>query len=149
MFDTNDLSREIDQVLHRTIGKKHPDWITEAVMQLHPVPEGDDADFYLCCARAWVRQAVGRRLGRAKLSALRTDDERQDTLEGFERVQKEYLLEEDGVSVSVPIEDMSDAQIIEKETELIAMGSGCFEHAAELQRYRLARAAGRTGGEQA
>ena len=148
MFDTNDLSGEIDRVIDATVGKKHPDWITEAVMLKHPAPEGDEADFYLCCARAWVRQAVGRRLGRAKLSASKVPDE-QFVLEGFARVQKEYLLDEDGVSVSVPIEHMTDEQIIEKEAELTAMGTGCFEHAAELQRYRLARAAGRTNGQQA
>jgi hypothetical protein len=69
-------------------------------------------------------------------------------LPGFTRIQKEYLIEEEGVTVSIPIEDMTDEQIAEKEAELTAMGTGCFEHAAELQRYRIERATLRDRGAQ-
>ncbi|MFP4895779.1 hypothetical protein [Paraburkholderia sp. EG304] len=148
MFNSNDLNREIDEVIVLTVGKKHPDWITEAVMQRHVALEGEECEFYLVCSRGYVRSMVGKRLGRAKLSTSIVPDE-QLVLPGFTRVQKEYLIEEDGTTVSVPIEDMTDEQIIEKEAELTAMGTGCFEHAAELQRYRLARAASRDQGEQA
>ncbi|MBN3756040.1 hypothetical protein G3N95_24070 [Paraburkholderia sp. Tr-20389] len=147
MFNANDLNCEIDEVIEATVGKKPPDWITEVVMQRHNQPDGEDRDFYLVCARGYVRSMVGKRLGRAKLSTAIVPDE-QLVLPGFTRVQKEYLIEEEGVTVSIPIDDMTDEQIAEKEAELTVMGTGCFEHAAELQRYRLARAASREQGAQ-
>jgi hypothetical protein len=147
MFNTNDLNCEIDEVIEATVGKKHPDWITEAVMQRHNPPDGEDRDFYLVCAHGYVRSMVGKRLGRAKLSTAIVPDE-QLVLPGFTRIQKEYLIEEEGVTVSIPIEDMTDEQIAEKEAELTAMGTGCFEHAAELQRYRIERATLRDRGAQ-
>lgn len=69
-----------------------------------------------------------------KLSADVVPDA-QLVLEGFERLQKEYLIEEDGAQVSVPIEEMSDAQLMEKHAELRAMGDGCYLHADEILRY--------------
>ncbi|WP_233872391.1 hypothetical protein [Paraburkholderia adhaesiva] len=134
MYSRIDLSAEISKVIAETTGRKHPDWITEAVMRMHKPPEGSDADFYRFGARAYVREAVAAQLRRVKLSADVVPDS-QLVLEGFERLQKEYLVEEDGAKVSIPIEEMTDAQLMDKHAELRAMGAGCYLHADEIVRY--------------
>ena len=135
MFNRTDLTREIERVIEVTTGRKHPEWITEAVMQNHTAPEGEDGEFFIFTARSYVREAVGKILGRAKLSAALVPDT-QLVLPGFSRLQKEYLVDdEDGTTVSVPVEEMSDAQLLAKRDELRAMAEGCQQHADEIERY--------------
>ena len=137
MFTRSDLTTEISCVildLDERSQKKHPDWITETIMQMHQPPGGNDAEFYSFNTRANVREAVAAQLRRAKLKADIASDS-QLVLEGFERLQKEYLIDEDGAQVSVPVEKMSDAQLMEKWHELRAMGDGCYLHANEILRY--------------
>ncbi|WP_321941678.1 hypothetical protein [Paraburkholderia tropica] len=145
MFTKSDLTHEISRViveLDTRHQRKHPDWITETIMSSHAPPVCDDADVYLFNTRANVRDAVGAHLRRAKLKTDVTPDA-QLVLEGFERLQKEYLIDDDGAQVSVPIEELSDGQLMEKYHELRAMGDGCYLHADEILRYIDARNAGR------
>lgn len=145
MFTKADLTDEISRVvldLDARRQKKHPDWITETVMSNHLPPLCDDADFYLLNSRANVRDAVAAHLRRVKLKADATPDA-QLVLDGFERLQKEYLIDEDGAQASVPIENLSDSQLMDKYHELRAMGDGCYLHADEILRYIDARMAAR------
>ncbi|MEK7888261.1 hypothetical protein AAB992_14170 [Burkholderia contaminans] len=134
MFSRPDLTREICAVIGVTIGRKHPDWITEAVMKRHPVPPGVDGEFYVFAARGYVRKVVAETLTRAKLTASLVPDE-QLVLPGFLRLQKEYLIEEDGTTIAIPIEEMTHDQLLIKADELDLMGEGCHQHAEEIRRY--------------
>ena len=141
MYSLTDLQHEIEKTIERMEAQNearlHPDWITQAVMNQHPDVDGGDADFYECCSRAEVRNQVRKRLNRYKASAdLEIDT--QITLEGFERLQKRYLVTEKGEQVAVRIESMATKQLQEKADELRAMGAGCYQHADEIDRY-LAR----------
>lgn len=142
MYSQTDLSREIDDVIldleSSGAPRLHPDWITQTVLDRHADIEGEDADFYLCVGRETVRAAVRKRLNRYKAEPSVKADE-QIVLEGFERLQKHYLIDEDGTQVAVNINVMSDAQLASKALELRAMGEGCFQHADEIERYRAQR----------
>lgn len=61
MFSRPDLTREICAVIGVTIGRKHPDWITEAVMKRHPVPPGVDGEFYVLLLVAMCARSSQRR----------------------------------------------------------------------------------------
>lgn len=139
MYLLSELTREIDEVLlGLNSQKKHPDWITQMVMARHPHIAGVDSEFYACTGRAHVRDCVRQRLNRYKLKAEATPDT-QIVLDGFERLQRDYLIDEDGTQVAVPVHEMTDAQLEAKATELRAMGAGCYQHADEIERYRSTR----------
>ncbi|WP_143328034.1 hypothetical protein [Caballeronia pedi] len=124
---------------------KHPDWITQAIMRRHPLPKvTKHADFYEYNTRANVREAVAAQVRRAKLNTEAVPD-RQGVLEGFERLQKEYLVERDGTEVAMPIESMSDEQLMEQFYKLQAMEKGLFQHGQEILRYIDLRRSARTG----
>lgn len=138
MYSLKDLTTEIEQVIEdfdaRNERRLHPDWITTAVMDLHQDVSGDDADFYRIVSRAQVREAVRQRLNAYKAKP-EIEPDRQSVLPGFERLQRRYLVNEDGEQVAVKVEMMSSAQRKAKAMELRAMGAGCFQHADELERF--------------
>ena len=137
MYSLSDLKQEIEQTIHsmESQSRLHPEWITQAVMSRHSDLDGEDSDFYQCCTRAEVRSQVRKRLNQYKASAD-TGVDRQIVLEGFERLQKRYLIPENGEQVAIRIQDMTDAQLQAKADEYRAMGAGCFQHADEIDRYR-------------
>lgn len=137
MYSLSDLKQEIEQTISamESQSRLHPEWITQAVMSKHSDVEGNDTDFYQCCARAEVRTQVRKRLSQYKASADTTVD-RQIVLEGFERLQKRYLIAENGEQVAIRIQDMTEEQLQVKANEYRAMGVGCFQHADEIDRYR-------------
>lgn len=142
IYSTKDLIAEIAKKiewLQRNNGHTlHPDWIANAVVTDHPDIRGEDSDFYVCCARSDVRNEVRRQLGKFKVKADKESDA-QLVMEGFERLQKYYLVTMDEEQVAVRIELMTDEQLEEKEREYMAMGDGCYKHADEIRRYRERR----------
>ncbi len=136
MYSLSDLTTEIEHVIETMEGEPrlHPDWIAQAVMQRHPCIEGEDREFYFMLARAHVRDQVRKRLNRYKAEP-EIESDRQLVMEGFERLQKRYLIAEDGEWVAIRVQDMTRSQRLAKAHELRVMGAGCYQHARELERY--------------
>ncbi|WP_233866732.1 hypothetical protein [Paraburkholderia adhaesiva] len=151
-YNAESLTAEIKQIirdLESRNERKVPDWITNVVLKKHPLPKNmpdDDADFALLCEHAHVRSTVGQVLGRPKLEVNPTPNP-QLILEGFEHLQKEYVVTaEHGAKVSVPIEQISDEQLLEKADELDATSLTLAAHAVEMRRYVAERGQKRAAG---
>lgn len=141
MYTLKELQAEIEQVIEsmQNAPRPHPDWITQSVIANHPAIDGDDCDFYQCCTRNSVRDAVRKRLNKYKADGKEPD--KQIVLEGFERLQKWYLMDEGGEQVAVSIQHMTRDQVLAKAEEQERMGAGCYQHAEELRRYATQMAA--------
>lgn len=76
-----------------------------------------------------------------------TDDQvdGQLVLPGYQRLQRRYLVKEDGATFAVQVQALKDDQLYEKAAELRNMGEGCFLHADEIERYVEERNAEATG----
>jgi len=142
MYSQTDLTREINELIlamqERNEPRMHPDWITQEIMLRHPGIEGEDSDFYTLTARSHVRDSVRQALNRFKVKPELVANS-QITLEGFERLQRYYLADEDGAQVAVRVQDMTERQLADKAAELRAMGAGCYQHADEIERYHAQR----------
>lgn len=137
MYSLKDLTQEIEELVEERRqcgGDLHPDWLTQEILSRHSDITGADADFYQCCARGEVRDAVRQRVNRYKAKPELSPDP-QLVLDGFERLQERYLIEVDGVQVARLVHDMSHAQLSAKAAELRGMGAGCYQHADEIERY--------------
>ena len=97
--------------------------------------DGADAQFWRCAGREYIRNEIRKRLNRFTAKPeLQADP--QLVLPGHNRLQQWYLLDQDdGESVAVRVDLMTDAQVLQKARELEAMGQGCFDHARELRVY--------------
>lgn len=139
MYKLSELVTEIRSITDRFIGHGatlHPDWITQEIMSNHSEIIGNDADFHLCVSRETVRNQVRRQINRYKNTPENAaNPDKQLVLEGFQYVQRAYLIDANGDQVAIPIERMTSAMRKAKIEELRAMGRGCLRHADELERY--------------
>jgi hypothetical protein len=135
MFEPNQLAQDIEQAIASMQGRKHPEWITQAVCDKHRDINGADADFWTVAGRAEIRSRVRAALNRFKVKA-EVEPNRQIVLAGFERLQTHYLVEDDGEYVAIPVQEMTDGQWDAKEREFESMRDGLAQHLAEIRRYR-------------
>ena len=138
VYSLADLTGEIEGAIDRmdsgSVRALSPDLVTEAVIGSWGEISGECADRFVCTANAWVRNQVRLRINRYKAQAAPEADA-QLVMDGFERLQKRYLIEEDGEHVAVRVQDLTPTQRLAKAAELRAMGDGCYQHAQELERY--------------
>lgn len=139
MFTLKDLTAEINAMVLDNLNAEiavHPNFVTTQILEKRKDIKGKDTDFYQCVAYAQVRHEVGNCIRRLKItpeSAVIPDP--QLILPGFVRLQKAYLVDNDGIQMAIPITKMSRKQRFEKINELRVMGDGCYQHADELERY--------------
>lgn len=145
-YSSNDLSTEIKQLVEAAIGqtKAMPaDWIKMSVIARHPLPgnwTGDHRDFAVLCIHSHVRSEVKDALRKMKVREDLGDP--QITMEGFNRLQRAYIIERNNELVVVPLELCTTAELLAKAEELQAKIEGMAEHRAEILRYlSLQRAA--------
>lgn len=112
-------------------------WIAQAVVERHSNISGLDRDFYVLCAWAHIRVSVRRVLRTYRGNPRNTED--QLRLPGHEGLQRAYLTERDKEEVIVPVDQLTEEELLQKESELRRMAVGCDTHANELKRYRIAR----------
>jgi hypothetical protein len=137
-----DLIDEIQTIVEVGISANRPtpaSWLTNEVVASHPDIKGRDTDWYVLCAYEHVRDTVRQVLRQYK--GEEPESPPQLLLPGFKRLQRAYLVERDGEQSVVPINQLSDREILAKIREYERMAIGCTEHAEELRRYREQRAA--------
>lgn len=109
----------------------------DTIMSDHPAIEGDDADFYLVCTRARVKEIVSKTIG--KFTPKEEPADRQLVLDGFQHLQVAYTFERHGETVLVPVDQCSDIELAARAAEYEDMAKGCRAHARELREYVGAR----------
>lgn len=133
-----EISAKIELLKRENAAHLSPVWITQAVMADHADIHGEDANFHLCCSRLAVRKEATRSVNKTESPV---DPNPQLTLEGFDYLQKYYVVGKGDERVGVRIDLLSDAQLDQKADEYAAMGNTCFAHAAEIRRYKEVRKA--------
>lgn len=110
----------------------------DIVMADHPSIEGEDADFYLICTRARVKEIVTKVIG--KFSPKDEPADRQLVLDGFQHLQVAYTFERQGQAILVPVDQCTDIEMLARAKEYDEMAKGCRAHAREIREYVAARA---------
>lgn len=131
-----DIEAEVNDLIEFSINAGEPipsKWIMPKILANHPDIAGDDTDFYVICAQHHVQNTV-----RTCLRAWKTDEDdtpEQMRFEGFECLQKAYLVDRDGEQTIVPLTACSKNELVEKINEYRKMAAGCTKHANELERF--------------
>ena len=113
------------------------DWLTHEIINSKGAIEGDDAEFYRVCAYKHIRDVVRACVG--KYDAKPITDE-QLTLEGFEHLQVAYTGPRGDQIVLVPVNQLTDAELLDRAAEYDVMAKGCKSHAREIRSYVETRA---------
>ena len=115
-------------------------WITTAICNDHAagLRDGDESHFWRWgtahCVRELVRKQINARAG----NSPEHKGQDQLTLVGFgrTRLQRYYMVDRDGQEQGVPVTQLTDPEIEGKAREYRAMGTACYAHADELERYK-------------
>ncbi len=90
----------------------------------------------------FVHEAVDEKIRRLSLGeiqrqykAARTQDHRQLWLDEFPDLQERYVIMRNGKSYAVPIEQMSDDEILEKAEQKRKPGMSLIDEARQMERY--------------
>lgn len=152
MFSAADLTAEIRRIIDRGLDEERPqpvDEIVNAVVMLHPFPpdwRGEDREFAELAVHSHVMVEVRKKLREYRVSdeenEANDNEPRQARLPGFEHLQRGYLLIRGGKRNIVPLRQMTDGELILVAERVRVMERGCHDHAEELDRYRIKRAAG-------
>lgn len=108
------------------------------IMAEHSSIEGEDADFYLICARTRIKDIVSATIG--KFTPQTKQSDQQLVLDGFEHLQVAYTFERQGETVLVPVDQCSEMELTARAREYEDMALGCRAHAREIREYISARA---------
>jgi hypothetical protein len=133
----SDLVGEIEDIIQREcLGPRRPilkSWLRQAIITRHPRIYGDDADFAILCVAEHVEDTVEQVARRYKPKADR-QQQTEMVFEGYEYVQKAYMIDRDGDSTLVPTGLATPEELRAKAKDLRQMGAGCYAHADELDR---------------
>ncbi len=105
----------------------------DTIMAKHSAIAGDDADFYLICARHRIKEIVSTTIGKFQPKARSVD--RQLVLDGFKHLQTAYTFDRMGETVLVPVDQCTDAELRARAQEFTEMMKGCRDHAREILEY--------------
>lgn len=135
----------VTEEIHKLIDEKiesgivvHADWIAASILSIKDQIDGDDAPFYRVCAYRDVVRIAKRVIGK-----FQADDTTpaQLVLAGFEHLCKAYPMDRDGAVVLVPVTLCTDAELLDRASQLEKQAKGCRAHAREILDYVAAREA--------
>jgi hypothetical protein len=146
MYNDERLSEDINEELNRLSADGLP-WNATLIANLVCVKymdgliEGsDEALFWEHTGRQHTRRKVTHCINRRAGDKTEATDEAQtELLPGYEHLHKYYVVERDGDELGVHVTQLSDSELDGKAAKYRKMGTGCFAHAAELDRFRRTR----------
>ena len=109
------------------------EWLTNEIISAKSAIEGADAAFYRTCAFSHVKEIVKRSIGKYDKREPETD--RQIVMDGFEHLQIAYTVERQGDVVLVPVNQLTDHELLARAREYDEMARGCRSHAREIRDY--------------
>tara|TARA_R110000751_G_scaffold37511_2_gene90892 strand:+ start:686 stop:1132 length:447 start_codon:yes stop_codon:yes gene_type:complete len=130
----NDILAEIERV-KKMDSIIEPRWVANAIMEKYfkgmDVSEEIEIVKYLAFneCRRQVAKLISKRLD------INGSDKREMVLPGFEHLQTHYEVKRDGEWCGVPINLLSQQELLLKAKELKKMGNTCFKHAQEIEAY--------------
>lgn len=115
------------------------DWLTAEYIGSKSRIDGDDYPFYHACAQAHINEVVRRVVGKYD-SKPKAENDAQLVLPGFEHLQRAYTITREGVVVLVPVDKLTDDELLQRAAEYDLMAKGCRNHAREIRQFVTSRA---------
>ncbi len=107
-------------------------WLANEFVSSKSGIEGEDAEFYRECALLQLRDIVRRCVGKYDAKPVTNA---QLILKGFEHLQVAYTVPRGAQIVLVPVNQLTDAELLDRAAEYDLMAKGCKAHAREIRSY--------------
>lgn len=144
MFSRREARTEVEaavkEAAERNGGSISRDWATQFLIDRHASEFSDKDGFAFFAMAAWVQNAIREYCNVIERTALRAEA----TLTGqlrleFPNLKDYYAVERGEELVSLPVNQLTDAELLTKETIYRSQASSLIAEADDLQRYRESR----------
>lgn len=115
------------------------EWITDRFLASRGEIYGEGEPVYRYCTRAHLSVIAKKVVRKYEVEARAVQDE-DVSLPGFEHLQRAYTVTRSEKIVLVPIQRLTDAELLIRAEEYDQMAQGCISHANEIRRFVKARA---------
>ena len=135
MYSERDLKIEVETLVNEMLaaGRRVPqNNIILATMANHEQIEGYDKDFYVICARNYIRKVVSDVLRKYDVSQT-NEDNLQLRFEGMEYLQLAYRIRHKGNIIIVPTLKLTHEERVAKRDELYKLSESAQKHAKEMK----------------
>ncbi len=132
------LAQKIASEIKNLIDAKkviNPNNITAKICADHKDELTDNADFSTYNIHANVRNVVGKMISQKFNDKKNNIDENQLVMEGFEQLQKYYIVNRGKIDLAIPIDEMTTSEVNERAEKLRKIGASYYKHADELELY--------------
>jgi len=130
--------KDLERIAHELIATKlaanqviEMSWAVKELITEQGTIEGDGVEFYDLCAREYVYRIIKRVVDKYDDQ----EPEEQFILNGFEKLQVAYTVERKGIRQLVPIEQVTDDELLERAKEFDRQIIGLTVHAREIREY--------------
>ena len=132
--------KELEQQAHKLIAQKIEDgesvqmhWAVTEFLNLQPEITGPGEAFYQLAARDYAYRLIKKAVDKHDRSSKPGDG--QMILDGYEFLQKAYTVDRDGERQLVPIDLVTNLELLKRAADYRKMGDGCYAHAREIEQY--------------
>jgi hypothetical protein len=133
--------KELENIAHELITNKvnkgevvHMHYTVQELICDQGMINGEAAPFYTLCAKEHVYRVVKKVVDRYDDYSESVDNQ-QLNLDGFDHLRKAYTVKREKERVLVPIELMTDIEILHRADEFDALADGLKTHARELRQF--------------
>jgi len=134
-------NKELEQVAHELISGKinrkeevQMPWAVQEIINGAGAISGDGVPFYTLCANQHVWRVVKRVVDKYD-QGQPDEDSNQLLLEGFEYLHAAYTILRESERVLVPVELISNQELLARADEYDSQADGLRAHAQEIRRY--------------
>jgi hypothetical protein len=115
------------------------EWAITELVQSQGEMIADNEDFWLLSAREKAKRDLKNAIALYKGTGVEGEDDRQPVLAGFEHLRQSYTVR----GKIVPVEQVSDEDLLERAALLEKQSGALKEHAKEIRKYVAKRSAKR------
>lgn len=113
------------------------EWLTTEIVNSKSAIDGADLPFYRTCAFSHVKEIVKRSVGKYDKRDAAADA--QIVMEGFAHLQVAYTVTRNGDVILVPVDQLTDQELLARAFEFDDMAKGLRKHAFEIREYVRSR----------
>lgn len=142
-------NKDIEQIARDLITEKirlgetvQMEWAVQELISQQGKIEGDAVEFYTLCARNHVYRIVKTIVEKYNDEATEDAERQQMRLKGFEHLNVAYSVERSGERVLVPIDQLTDDELLARAAEFDRQSKALTAHADELRSYVAKRSEG-------
>ena len=135
-MNTKELEKEASKMIADRIQNNQPvqmTWAVNELIQKQGIIKGDGVPFYELCAREYIYNVIKKAVSKYESASTNEAESNQTTLVGYDLLQEAYTVERDKERQLIPVNDLTDQELLERADEFEKQSATLIAHAEEIR----------------